>query len=130
MKSFPRWIGHIVAAICSFVIAFFAVFVVLFSDLFGIQAELGAIGYVLVVYFIVSVLLHWLWRGTKAWLWWLIIPAALFGGYVAISDQTRFGYILAVVLAAATGTFIGYAIFTRRGVSSTIQPKIEPLGKA
>ncbi len=117
MKKLPLWTGHIVAGVVSFLTAFFTVFNVLFSDIFGVGQKFGAIVYVFAVYLIWSIILHWLWRGTKAWLWWLLTPAVAFALFIAVQDGTRFGYILSVVLAAAVGAFGGFWLWNKKSFS-------------
>lgn len=114
MRKLPLWVGHVVAAVGSLGIAFFAVFNVLFSDIFKISVKVEAVLYVLVIYFIWSLLLHWVWPGRKAWRWWLLTPALLFAISVAAQDRARYGYIFSVVVGVVVGTTLGWLISRRR----------------
>lgn len=122
MRQLPSWVGHLTAAFGSLGVAFFAVFNVLFSDVFTIRAKAGAVAYVAIIYLVWSVILHWFWPGRKAWRWWLLTPAALFALSTAVRDHERYGYIVAVMLGVALGTFGGWWLFrprTPRPVSRT-----------
>lgn len=115
MKKLPVWLGHIAAAILSLLAAFFGTFNVLFSDIFGVRQQAGAVLYVLIVYTVISGILYWLWPGHgKAWRTWLIIPAAVFTIFIALSDFTNFLYPLIVIAAVIGGSWLGSSIFNRQ----------------
>lgn len=115
MKTLPFWLGHIIAAIVSLLAAFFGTFNVLFSDIFGVRDQAAAALYVLIVYTIFSILLHWLWPGHgRTWRLWLIIPAAVFTGFILISDFSSFLYPAAVIGAVIGGSWIGTIVFQRK----------------
>lgn len=109
----PTWFGHILAGVLSFLAAFYGVGVVLFSDVFGLGSHLGAIGYILVMYYILSLLLHWLWPN-RGWTWflWLVIPGALIGLFLALSDFGRVVYPLGVLAAMLLGSWLPHKQFT------------------
>ncbi len=104
----PIWIGHVTAAIISFLAAFFSVLNVLFSDVFGLTRHLQAIGYVLVVYGFFGFVLTLIWpAGRRAWRWWLIAPALLIGLPFSFGDGTFGWYPFGVLAAVVIGTIVG-----------------------
>ncbi len=130
MKTLPIWLGHTVAAILSLGAVFFGTFNVLFSDIFGLREQAGAVLYVLIAYFIISSFLHWLWPGhAKSWRLWLIIPAAAFTVFITLSDINNFLYPLTVIAAAVGGSWAGYHNFDRRR-SVRVDPLQPPAGTA
>ncbi|MBI5466728.1 MAG: hypothetical protein HY975_00725 [Candidatus Kerfeldbacteria bacterium] len=107
-------IGHIVTALLSILAAFFGVFNVLFSDILTSNARFGALAYVFILYFIISFIVHGVWRTrSRAWLWWLFTPAVLFGGWIAVSEGSGpMWYPWAVLACVIAASVIGRRVFT------------------
>lgn len=127
MKKLPIWLGDVVAFFLGGLAAFFGTFLVLFSDVFGLGQQAGAVLYVLVVYGIFSILLHWLWPGHgKAWRLWLIVPAVVVMIYVTLNDFNNYLYLLAVLAGVVGGSWIGKIVF-QRNAAAIIGPARPPV---
>ena len=101
-------LGRVVAVFASLLGSFFGVFNVLFSDVFGVRAMLGAIGYVMVLYAAVGFLGRLAWRGAeRTWRLWLFTPAGAIAILLTFAEPGRGWYHGGVFLAAALGTLIG-----------------------
>lgn len=115
MRQLPNLLGHVVAGILSLLGAFFGVFLVLFSDIFDVSQQAGAVLYVFVVYFVFSLLLHWLWRtDRKKWVLWLVIPGGVFGLFITFSDGIWSFYPVAVLAGMVGGIWLGWWVLRRR----------------
>lgn len=113
------WIGHVVIAIVSLTAAFFGVFNVLFSDVFGISGHLQAIAYVLIIYALAGFLATRAWpAGRRAWRWWLIVPALLIGLPYSFGDGAFGWYPLGVLGAVVIGSLLGTGVRWRRRSSA------------
>lgn len=111
----PLWLGHVAAAILSVLAGFFGVLNVLFSDVFGFSQQLGAIAYVAILYFILSLGLHGLWSGRRwTWFWWLVIPGGLFGILMSFDDMSEVFYPLGVLFAMILGAWLGKWVLRSR----------------
>lgn len=106
-------IGHIITGILSLLAAFFGVFNVLFSDILTTNGRLGALAYVFVLYVVISLIVHGVWRmPSRAWLWWLLTPALLFGGWIALSEGSGpIWYPWAILISVVAATIIGRRVF-------------------
>lgn len=115
-----RIISTVLGIIVSLLIAFFGVFNVLFSDIFGVGAKAGAVLYIFILYFVVSLILHWRNQTGKFWRWMLLVPPVLFSVFIAVQDRTRYGYIFAVVVAVILGTLCGWLVRLRMKKHQTV----------
>lgn len=113
----PKWSGHLTAGILSLLAAFFGTFNVLFSDIFGVDQQAGAVLYVLAIYLVFSLLLHWRWPG-RGWAWrsWLALPGLAGWLLITPGDVNQLAYPLLVLGAVAGGTWAGWFVFRRRAV--------------
>lgn len=107
-------VASVFGVILSILIAFFGVFNVLFSDIFGIGQKAGAVVYIFVLYFISSLILDWRNQTGTFWRWMLLVPPVLCSAFIAVQDRTRYGYIFAVVAAVIFGTLLGRLV--RKGI--------------
>ena len=111
MKQLPQWIGHVFAAILSIGAGFFGVLNALFSDIFGVRAQVAAMAYVFFVYLITSAVLFWFWpRQQRAWVLWTLIPGGLFGLSMTISDFSRIIYPLGILGAMVLGVWVSRGV--------------------
>ena len=113
--------GHIVLAIISLLTAFFLVFNVVFSDIFGTSGLIQAVGLVFLVYTILSIMWHLIWP-TRGWSWflWLTIPATVILVWYTLSEHTRLGYHFAVLAAVLFGSYIGRFIHRSKASSPAV----------
>ena len=106
-------VATVSSLILGLLIAFFGVFNVLFSDIFGFSQQAGAVGYVFSLYLVASLILHWPRPTGVGQRWILLAPALVFIIFIALQDQTRYGYTLMVAIAVIAGTWLGW--FVRMG---------------
>ena len=109
-------LGHIVIAIFSLLAAFFGVFNVLFSDIFGLGQQYTAIFTVVVIYGVLSALAHLVWP-VHGWMWvrWLVVPALLLGGFYLFQEFSSLRwYGVAVLIAVVIGATLGREIISRK----------------
>lgn len=112
-------IAKVLGVFLSLLVAFFGVFLVLFTDVFTVSAKAGAVVYVLVLYFVTSLIMHWRAPGQAVWRWLLLAPAFLAILFIGLQDLTRFGYTISVALAVIVGTWLGRAVRLISKKSST-----------
>lgn len=113
--TFRNLVGHILLPIVSLLTAFFGVFNVLFSDSSSTE-RIWSVLYIFLVYVILSRLAHWAWP-TSRWIWiyWLIIPAVLLGGFYLVREFSALNFFgLSVLLAAVVGAVAGRELRPRR----------------
>ena len=118
-NRFPLWLGHTLALIFSSLAAFFVVFNVLFSDVFGVSERLGTFGYVAAVYFSLGLVFCWVWPGKlRAWvIWFGIIEAAIVLLY-SLTEWSRvvlhIGVLLLAIVAVWWGALLGRRLAERK----------------
>ncbi|MBI2984641.1 MAG: hypothetical protein HYY50_03385 [Candidatus Kerfeldbacteria bacterium] len=124
---FPTWQGHLLAVIVSPLAAFFAVFNVLFSDVFGLGQRLQAIVYVFVVYLIVGWVFGRLWpMRRRSWALWLIVPGGLFGLPFTVADHGWTVYGVSVIAAMILASLLGTGLLTVKSAGSPRQHSSRP----
>lgn len=109
-------LGHLLIAIFSFLAAFFGVFNVLFSDIFGLGQQYIAIFMILILYSVLSGLAYLVWP-VHGWAWvrWLVIPALLLGGFYLFQEFSSLSWYGVTVLAAVViGATLGREIISRK----------------
>lgn len=103
-------IAKVLGVFLSLLAAFFGAFLVLFTDVFTLSEKAGAVVYVLIVYFVASLLMHWRAPGQALWRWLLLAPAFLAILLIGAQDLNRAGYTISVALAVLAGTWSGRAV--------------------
>lgn len=118
-NRFPLWLGHVLALIFSPLAAFFVVFNVLFSDVFGVPERLGTFLYVAGVYAVFGFLFAWVWpRKHWTWvLWFGILEAAVVLLY-SLTEWSRVllhvGVLLLAIVAVWGGALLGRRLAERK----------------
>lgn len=115
MRTLPSWLGHVMALVISPLAAFFIVFNVIFSDIFGLATRVYAFLFVLIVYTILGFAFGKLFSSKRrAWKLWLLIPPTILVALFSLSEFSPLVvYNLAILGAAALGVFLGNAFAKR-----------------
>lgn len=129
-RAFTLWFGHIIAGIVSILAAFFGVYQVLFSDIFGTDQRIGATVYVVILYAIVGFFLTLAWPlRSRQWMIWLSVPAALAVVIITATELERVLLHLLTLGAALAGAWLGIwaGKQIRKGKGPAIPPPVPPM---
>jgi len=104
----PRLLGDILAFFVSLLLAFFGLFNVLFSDIFGLKERIGSWVYVFVLYVVFGFLFALIWpEGVKRWRWWFGLPAGAVAIRVILTEPGTALVDLTAFVAAFGGILLG-----------------------